>query len=132
MEDILDLQQCLGGVQRCLDSGDLLGAASTIKRFKAVEKLLPVSDRDRRLMQRAEAALLQVRTPLPVLFTLWCSCDRCCCVHTDRGYKLRLGGVGWGFQRGDPVLPADERAWKLAAGAGAVWEVRQPAAHAVR
>lgn len=60
VEDILDLQQCLGGVQRCLDRGDLLGAASTIKRFKAVQKLIPVADRDRQLMQRAEAALLQV------------------------------------------------------------------------
>ena len=61
VEDILDLQQCLGGVQRCLDRGDLLGAASTIKRFKAVQKLIPVADRDRQLMQRAEASLLQVR-----------------------------------------------------------------------
>ena len=60
MEDILDLQQCLGGVQSCLQRGDLLGAAATVKKFKAVEKVIPVATEDKELMKRAEERLLRV------------------------------------------------------------------------
>lgn len=40
VDDVLDLQQCLGSIRQAMRSGDYLVAATTCKRYHAVEKVV--------------------------------------------------------------------------------------------
>lgn len=62
VDDILDLQGCLGGIKSALRENDLLGAATTLRRFHAVQKTVPVSDADREIMKEAEEQLVAIVT----------------------------------------------------------------------
>lgn len=82
-------------------SGDLLGAATTMKRFRAVQKLIPVAATDLRVMEEAEERLVTVCVLLPIHGPIrqapLCSqlCSLFCMVtplptHTHRSYQSAL------------------------------------------
>ena len=60
VEDILDLKSCLSGVQLALQQNNLQSAAAQLKRFRAVEALVPVLEEDAELMRKAEDRLCTV------------------------------------------------------------------------
>ena len=62
VEDITDLRQCLAGVGSELDGGDFEAAAFHIRRFRGIERLLPVPESDVAVMRDAEKRLLDAVT----------------------------------------------------------------------
>ena len=62
VEDIIELRQCLSGVTAAMSARDMEGAALQVKRFRAIERLLPVPDADVAIMREAETQLMEAVT----------------------------------------------------------------------